>query len=116
MQSSGDVSMMNGYGYDYERDQLTDASAKNIERQKMNWLFYVITRAISEYQSSGAPEFITTEMNGGRRIRIKNLHSSGIIREFITHWLMTIPQRQKITPNGRSSCMRLKIFLTGICE
>ncbi|EHL7666717.1 hypothetical protein KEH73_004902 [Salmonella enterica] len=65
VQSSGDVSMMNGYGYDYERDQLTDASAKNIERQKMNWLFYVITRAISEYQSSGAPEFITTEMNGG---------------------------------------------------
>ncbi|HIC0447205.1 TPA: hypothetical protein ACWZSZ_003404 [Escherichia coli] len=65
IQTSGDVSMMTGYGYDYERDQLSDANAKNIERQKMNWLFYIITRAISEYQSSGAPEFITTVMNGG---------------------------------------------------
>ncbi|EHW7991942.1 hypothetical protein K3J40_002411 [Escherichia coli] len=65
IQTSGDVSMMTGYGYDYERDQLSDTNAKNIERQKMNWLFYIITRAISEYQSSGAPEFITTVMNGG---------------------------------------------------
>ncbi|WP_059215170.1 hypothetical protein [Escherichia albertii] len=65
IQSSGDVSMMTGYGYDYERDQLSDMNAKNIERQKMNWLFYIITRAISEYQSSGAPEFITKAMNGG---------------------------------------------------
>ncbi|ELO4355349.1 hypothetical protein QUQ88_001316 [Escherichia coli] len=65
IQTSGDVSMMTGYGYDYERDQLSDTNAKNIERQKMNWLFYIITRAISEYQSSGVPEFITTVMNGG---------------------------------------------------
>ncbi|EIL6174284.1 hypothetical protein ACT6MH_000081 [Escherichia coli] len=65
IQNTGDVSMMTGYGYDYERDQLSDTNAKNIERQKMNWLFYIITRAISEYQSSGVPEFITTVMNGG---------------------------------------------------
>ncbi|WP_133159275.1 hypothetical protein [Superficieibacter electus] len=49
LQSTGDVSMMTGYGYDYERDQLTDENAKNIERQKMNWLFYIITKAINEY-------------------------------------------------------------------
>lgn len=65
IQSTGDVSMTTGYGYDYERDQTSDINAKNIERQKMNWLFYIITQALNEYQSLGVPDFITSALNGG---------------------------------------------------
>ncbi|MES0260256.1 tail fiber assembly protein [Citrobacter portucalensis] len=65
IQSTGDVSMTTGYGFDYERDQTSDINAKNIERQKMNWLFYVITQALNEYQSLGVPDFITSALNGG---------------------------------------------------
>lgn len=65
IQSTGDVSMTTGYSYDYERDQTSDINAKNIERQKMNWLFYIITKALNEYQSLGVPDFITSALNGG---------------------------------------------------
>ncbi|EDW2260663.1 hypothetical protein R950_002657 [Salmonella enterica subsp. enterica] len=77
IQSTGDVSMLTGYGYDYERDQTSDANAKNIERQKMNWLFYVITQALNEYQSLGVPDFITSELNGGVEYSYKK---SAIVR------------------------------------
>ncbi|MEG2039679.1 MAG: hypothetical protein RR068_01020 [Hafnia sp.] len=77
IQSTGDVSMTTGYGYDYERDQTSDANAKNIERQKMNWLFYVITQALNEYQSLGVPDFITPELNGGVPYKYKK---SAIVR------------------------------------
>lgn len=77
IQSTGDVSMTTGYGYDYERDQTSDENAKNIERQKMNWLFYIITQALNEYQSLGAPDFITPELNNGTAYGYKK---SAIVR------------------------------------
>ena len=60
----GAVSYTEGYGFDYQRQE-TDPNTKNIERDKMNALFYDITGAIRELQSQGIPDFITTALNGG---------------------------------------------------
>lgn len=52
-QPDGSVSYTQGYGYDYERDQVTDPAAKDIEREKMNSLFHDITESIGEMQLQG---------------------------------------------------------------
>lgn len=62
--SNGNVSYSQGYGLDYQR-QKTDPAAKNIERDKMNQVLFDITSAIAELQSQGAPDFITSALNGG---------------------------------------------------
>jgi hypothetical protein len=62
--SSGFVSYTQGYGPDYQR-QNTDPLSKNIERDKMNQAFFDATSAISELQSRGIPDFITSALNGG---------------------------------------------------
>lgn len=62
--TNGNVSYTEGYGFDYQR-QKTDPAAKNIERDKMNELFFDITTAIAELQSQGVPDFITAALNGG---------------------------------------------------
>lgn len=62
--SNGNVSYSQGYGFDYQR-QKTDPAAKNIERDKMNQIFFDMTTAIAEIQSQGIPDFITTALNGG---------------------------------------------------
>lgn len=61
---NGYVSYTEGWPFDYQR-QKTDSAAKNIERDKMNELFFDVTKAISELQSQGAPDFITSALNGG---------------------------------------------------
>lgn len=72
VQATGEVNYYAGYGYDYERDQSTDASgnpadplAKDIERGKMNQILFDITANIHQYQVEGAPQFITADVNGG---------------------------------------------------
>ncbi|HID7484659.1 TPA: phage baseplate protein [Morganella morganii] len=55
VQADGSLSYTQGYGYDYERDQVTDPAAKDIEREKMNSLFYDITGAVGEIQAFGMP-------------------------------------------------------------
>lgn len=62
--SNGNVSYSQGYGFDYQR-QKTDPAAKNIERDKMNQILFDITTAIAEIQSQGAPDYITSTLNGG---------------------------------------------------
>ncbi len=62
--TNGNVSYSQGYGFDYQR-QKTDPAAKNIERDKMNQVFFDMTTAIAELQSQGVPDFITTALNGG---------------------------------------------------
>jgi hypothetical protein len=62
--TNGNVSYSQGYGFDYQR-QKTDPAAKNIERDKMNQIFFDMTTAIAELQSQGVPDFITTALNGG---------------------------------------------------
>lgn len=61
---SGNVSYIEGYGPDYEKPK-TNPDSKNIERQKMNGIFFDMTSAIAELQSQGVPDFITTTLNGG---------------------------------------------------
>ena len=61
---NGNVSFEQGYGYDYQR-QKTDPAAKNIERDKMNALFFDLTAAVAEIQKQGIPDFITSGLNGG---------------------------------------------------
>lgn len=62
--SNGNVSYSQGYGFDYQR-QKTDPAAKNIERDKMNRILFDITTAIAELQSKGGADFITSALNGG---------------------------------------------------
>lgn len=64
VQGDGSVSYQDGYGLDYQR-QKTDPLSKNIERDKMNQLFYDLTLGLQQYQTHGAPEFITAADNGG---------------------------------------------------
>lgn len=64
-QPSGDVSMTQGFTYDYERDLATDPAAKAIPRAQDNWLYNVITDALRQYQQVGIPEWITSADNGG---------------------------------------------------
>lgn len=61
---SGLVSYTTGYTFDYQR-QKTDPAAKDIERDKMNEIFFDITNAIAEIQGQGVPDFITSALNGG---------------------------------------------------
>lgn len=64
-QPSGSVSYEQGYGFDYSRDPASDPLAKNIERAKMNQLFYDITSVLNQYQTTGVPLFITAAENDG---------------------------------------------------
>ncbi|MDE9565408.1 phage tail protein [Xenorhabdus bovienii] len=57
VQPDGAVSYIQGYGYDYERDQNTDPAAKDIEREKMNGIFHDITEAVGEMQTFGAAQW-----------------------------------------------------------
>lgn len=64
-QSDGSVSFTQGWTSDYQADQSGDPTAKDIDRATMNYLFYVITLALAQYQSYGSPEWITAADNGG---------------------------------------------------
>lgn len=57
VQADGAVSYTQGYGYDYERDQVSDPAAKDIEREKMNAIFHDITEAVGEIQNYGFPKW-----------------------------------------------------------
>lgn len=62
---SGNVSLQQGWGPDYQRDQETDPLAKDIDRANTNWLFFVITQAIAAIQQTGIPQWITPANNNG---------------------------------------------------
>jgi len=62
--AGGSVSYSEGYPFDYQR-AASDPAVKNIERDKMNGLFFDITTALKELQSQGIPDFITSALNGG---------------------------------------------------
>lgn len=65
VQPSGEVSFEEGYSIDYQLNPATEPSAKNIERDKANQLYYDITQSIKEYQEFGAPYWIEAAQNGG---------------------------------------------------
>lgn len=61
---SGNVSYEQGYGPDYQRPK-TDPLAKDIERDKMNSLFYDLSGNIQHYQLNGVPDWVPAADNGG---------------------------------------------------
>lgn len=63
-QPDGSVSYQAGYGPDYARVK-TDPLAKNIERDKMNQLFYDLSLNQRQYQLNGHPEYVPAADNGG---------------------------------------------------
>lgn len=65
VQPDGSVSYTQGYGPNYQADPGSDPDALDIERDKMNDLFLVITAALQQYQQHGTPDFITSADNGG---------------------------------------------------
>lgn len=54
-QPSGVVSMTDGYGPDYELDQVTEPTAKDVDRQVDNQLRFLITELLKELQENGLP-------------------------------------------------------------
>lgn len=61
----GEINYTDGYGPDYDLNRGTDPSARPIERSKFNELMYKQTLAIQQYQQHGAPNWITSDDNGG---------------------------------------------------
>lgn len=53
VQSSGRVSFSMGFGPDYEKPLLTDPSAKDLERKKLNWILNAFCNAINKLQEDG---------------------------------------------------------------
>lgn len=64
-QGSGTVSYEEGFGSDYQLDLLTDPTAKAFPRAQYNQFCYDVTDNIRQYQTHGAPEFISSSDNGG---------------------------------------------------
>jgi hypothetical protein len=63
--AEGFVSFIEGWGEDYQKDLLTDAHAKAVEREAMNSILNAITLALRQYQTDSFPEWITSANNGG---------------------------------------------------
>lgn len=64
-QPDGSVSLPQGWGFDYERDNgagggTPDPLAKNIEREVMNGVLNEITASVGEIQQSGFPDWALT--------------------------------------------------------
>lgn len=51
---NGNLSIPEGFGYDFERNLKTDDKAKKIDRSKFNSILYLITQALGEVQRKGA--------------------------------------------------------------
>lgn len=54
----GVVNLTQGYTDDYSRQLGSDPAAKAIERDRMNWLFNVITGNIIDWQQSAVPQYL----------------------------------------------------------
>ncbi|CAI0869544.1 Bacterial Ig-like domain (group 2) [Serratia marcescens] len=63
--AEGYVSFVEGWGEDYQKDLMSDANAKEVERDVMNGILNAITVALRQYQTDSFPEWITPANNGG---------------------------------------------------
>ena len=63
--AGGNVSMQQGWGPDYARDQDTDPLAKPIDRANTNYLFFIISQALAAIQRTGIPEWISPSNKNG---------------------------------------------------
>lgn len=84
---SGIASYFEGWGFDYERDPVTDPNAKRVARDIMNQLFFDITTSIRQYQQAGYPQWVGAAENGndplpypyGARVRHNGLVYASVI-------------------------------------
>ena len=60
---SGGVNFDQGYPIKYSQDPNT--IGLSLDRANMNYLFWLLTQAVQQYQQHGFPDFITTIQNGG---------------------------------------------------
>ncbi|MCD1124799.1 hypothetical protein LPW36_01910 [Jinshanibacter sp. LJY008] len=65
---TGEVNFDKGYGPDYEKDLATSADAKVIERDYLNYLFYLLTSELQRYQRNGVPDYVSAADNGGSAV------------------------------------------------
>lgn len=85
-QVSNSVSYEDGWTTDYQKDLLTDPTAKPYPRDQNNQLLFDLTENIQEYQQYGVPMFITTADNDGSPFPYKKYaivryeYSSGLFR------------------------------------
>lgn len=63
--AEGFVSFIEGWGGDYQKDLMSDANAKAVERDVMNSILNAITVALRQYQTDSFPEWVTPANNGG---------------------------------------------------
>jgi len=60
---SGAVNFDQGYPIKYSQDPNT--TGLSLDRSNMNYLFWLLSQAVQQYQQHGFPDFITTIQNGG---------------------------------------------------
>lgn len=120
-QGDGTVSYQQGYGPDYSLDPNTNPDAINIERTKMNEVFYQATLALQYIEQHGVFDFISSAMNGGSpytyvkgdRVRYNNGTTIEIYQSLInantdlptvaTSWqLVTIISQANVQPSYAS--------------
>lgn len=66
-QTDGSVSYEQGFGVDYQRDY-EDPQAKDIPREKLNQLFYDMTKALGELQKFGYMQWQAGQYQAGDRV------------------------------------------------
>ena len=55
---NGRVSINIGFGVDYEKDLKTDPNAKDVERKKLNYMFYLLMDGINKAAETGGGDII----------------------------------------------------------
>jgi hypothetical protein len=60
---SGAVNFDQGYPIKYSQDPNT--TGLSLDRANMNYLFWLLSQAVQQYQQHGFPDFITSVQNGG---------------------------------------------------
>jgi len=62
-QPDGSMSFNQGFTLPYEQDPDTEPTARDIPRDQFNYLMYVLSNAINQWQTQAFPDYITPEEN-----------------------------------------------------
>ncbi|HAT1590635.1 tail fiber protein [Klebsiella oxytoca] len=99
LNSDGTVSYQEGWGEDYQKDMLTDANAKPVERDVMNGVLNAITGAIRQYQTNGYPEWITSANNNG----VAFGYDAGVVVSYNGALYLSLVANNTATPGADAS-------------
>ncbi|UVE47621.1 hypothetical protein KS461_10140 [Pseudomonas chlororaphis] len=92
LQPDGSVSMIQGFGFDYERDN-TDPSYKPVPREGFNRLFHDITEALGAIQSSGFSDW---------SLSFAPYKINSVVRHQNQNWISRV-DNNGATPGGANS-------------